>query len=151
MLFGVCGGLAEYFELDAALVRLVFVLTVLAGGVGILAYLILAIVLPEETAPSLAGASASRGQADFTPGARGEDDPATADQSRVVLAYPLEETRARRRRHNHEFAGLVLIGLGLLFIAGNLGWFYWFSWGAFWPLILVVLGVAILIGRGRAE
>ncbi len=50
---GVCGGLAEYFEIDSSLVRLGWVLLTLAGGSGILAYIIAAVVLsyPPEDAP----------------------------------------------------------------------------------------------------
>ena len=45
---GVCGGLAEYFEIDSSIVRLLFVLFALTGGPGLLIYIILAIVVPEE-------------------------------------------------------------------------------------------------------
>ncbi|HLA98251.1 MAG TPA: PspC domain-containing protein [Anaerolineales bacterium] len=48
MIAGVCGGLAEYFGIDPTLVRLLFVLAALAGGPGLLAYLIMLIVVPEE-------------------------------------------------------------------------------------------------------
>ncbi|MGD9100947.1 MAG: PspC domain-containing protein [Anaerolineae bacterium] len=48
MLAGVCGGIAEYFNVDPTLVRLLFVLFSLAGGPGIVAYIVLAIVVPEE-------------------------------------------------------------------------------------------------------
>jgi len=48
MLFGVCGGLGEYFKIDPTLVRLIFVITALMGGPGLLAYIILWIVVPEE-------------------------------------------------------------------------------------------------------
>ena len=38
MLCGVCGGIAEYFDIDPTLVRLVWVIITLMGGAGILAY-----------------------------------------------------------------------------------------------------------------
>jgi len=44
---GVAGGLAEYFEVDSSLVRLLFVVFTLAGGPGLLLYIVLALVLPE--------------------------------------------------------------------------------------------------------
>jgi phage shock protein C len=47
MVAGVCGGLAEYFNIDPTLVRLLFVFATLAGGPGLLAYIILLIVVPE--------------------------------------------------------------------------------------------------------
>ena len=45
---GVAGGLAQYFNIDPVLVRLAFVLLGLSGGIGLIAYLILAIVVPER-------------------------------------------------------------------------------------------------------
>ncbi len=48
MIAGVCGGLGQYFGIDATIVRLIFVAAVLAGFSGVLAYLILAIVIPLE-------------------------------------------------------------------------------------------------------
>ena len=45
---GVCGGLAEFLGLDASIVRIVWLLCVLLGGVGLLAYLIMWIVMPAQ-------------------------------------------------------------------------------------------------------
>ena len=45
---GVCGGIAEYFNIDPTLVRLLWVFFVLAAGSGILAYIIAWIIIPEE-------------------------------------------------------------------------------------------------------
>ena len=47
MLCGVCGGIAEYFNLDPTLVRLGLVIFSLAGGSGVLAYIIAAIIIPD--------------------------------------------------------------------------------------------------------
>ena len=46
MIAGVCGGIAEYFDIDPTPVRLGFVVFSLAGGSGVLAYLIAAVVIP---------------------------------------------------------------------------------------------------------
>ena len=45
---GVCGGLAEILGLDARIVRIVWLLCVLLGGFGLLAYLIMWIVMPAQ-------------------------------------------------------------------------------------------------------
>lgn len=45
---GVCGGIAEYLDIDSTIVRLLFVAFALAGGPGILVYIILAFVVPQE-------------------------------------------------------------------------------------------------------
>ena len=47
MISGVCGGDAKYFEIDPTLVRLLFVIFAFAGGPGLVAYIVLAIVVPE--------------------------------------------------------------------------------------------------------
>ena len=47
-LCGVCGGLAQYLNMDASIVRLILVLLTLAGCSGILIYIICALVIPEE-------------------------------------------------------------------------------------------------------
>ena len=52
MLAGVCGGLAQYFNIDPTLVRLLFVFLAFFGGPGILIYLIMLIVVPEEPMPA---------------------------------------------------------------------------------------------------
>ena len=44
---GVCGGIAEYFDIDPTIVRVIFVLAALLGGPGVLAYIVLWIVLPK--------------------------------------------------------------------------------------------------------
>ncbi len=45
---GVCGGIAEYFNVDATLIRLAWVLFGLLGGSGLLAYIIAALIMPEQ-------------------------------------------------------------------------------------------------------
>jgi phage shock protein PspC (stress-responsive transcriptional regulator) len=46
MIAGVCGGLAEYFEVDPTLVRVLWVLMVLLAGTGVLLYIVLWIIMP---------------------------------------------------------------------------------------------------------
>lgn len=48
MICGVCGGIANYFNIDPTLVRLAFVLIAMGAGSGILAYIIAAIIIPDE-------------------------------------------------------------------------------------------------------
>ena len=48
MISGVCAGIGEYLNLDATVVRLLWVLFSMMGGAGVLAYIIAAIIIPEE-------------------------------------------------------------------------------------------------------
>ena len=45
---GVCGGIAEYFNIDPTLVRIAWILFCAAGGSGFLAYVIAAIIIPNN-------------------------------------------------------------------------------------------------------
>lgn len=46
MVDGVCGGIAEYFDIDPTIVRLLWVLFCAAGGSGFIAYIIAALIMP---------------------------------------------------------------------------------------------------------
>ncbi len=47
-LFGVCGGLAEYFGVDSTVVRLLWVIAFFIMGTGLLAYLVAALIMPRR-------------------------------------------------------------------------------------------------------
>ena len=145
MISGVCGGLGQYFSIDPVIIRLAFVLVTLAGGAGLLAYIILALVVPEEGAGAT-GQDALRQNAE---GLRSDAETMT-DNLRADATTMASDLRTGR---NRELGGLILVGIGLYFIAHNLGlldWLgWWFNWGTLWPLILIGLGVAILLRRNR--
>jgi len=52
MLFGVCNGIGAYFNIDAAIVRILFVILTLVYGAGVLLYLIMAALIPSATTPA---------------------------------------------------------------------------------------------------
>ena len=64
MLFGVCGGLGEYFEIDPTFIRLAFAALALQGGIGVFLYILLAILMPSgerfEMVPSTKGSDIQR-------------------------------------------------------------------------------------------
>lgn len=47
-LCGVCGGIAEYFDVDPTLIRLLWILLVFCVGTGVLAYIVAAIIMPTK-------------------------------------------------------------------------------------------------------
>ena len=114
VLGGVCSGLGQYFALDPVVLRLAFVLLAFAG-MGILAYLILWIIVPER--PLDAAEPAYSGP--------------MSDRSRMVLAG-------------------ALVIFGVLVLASNLRLVFVPDWGQFWPLVLIVVGVALLVRRAEA-
>lgn len=46
---GVCGGIAEYFDIDPVIVRIIFLLSTLFTGVGLIAYIICALAFPKKS------------------------------------------------------------------------------------------------------
>ena len=48
---GVCSGVARYFTIDTTVVRLIWAIVALAGGFGIFAYIVAAIIMPSENSP----------------------------------------------------------------------------------------------------
>ena len=126
VVFGVCSGLAEYFNIDPILVRLAFVIITLAGGAGVLAYIVLAIIMPD-----------------------GDPVPTGGEQAPFLTegTPPASATGATAGRNASMVGALVLIGIGMLFLLDNLQWFGWFRPDIFWPLILIGIGVALLARR----
>lgn len=69
MIGGVCSGLAEYFNMDPTLMRLVFVVLIFAKGIGLLAYIISWILIPERKEDEVEPGTATTSSASrFLPG-----------------------------------------------------------------------------------
>lgn len=134
---GVAAGLGEYFVMDPMLVRLLFVVLMFAGGGGFLIYLILWIVTPEKPMEYISG-SAFSPEDPAQPSAAANEPSGTASP----VSQPAAET-ARKRQKGSLVGGLVLITLGVLFLADE--FFPGFDFGDLWPVIIIVIGVGLLI------
>ncbi|MFN0072770.1 MAG: PspC domain-containing protein [Chloroflexota bacterium] len=144
MVAGVAAGLADYFDVDPTLVRLVFVIAALINGIGIFVYIIMSFIVPELTS--------------VTHDEEPMDEEATAmnETPRIEPGAPLQtsvtdtgEHRWRRREQRHTWAGLILIALGALFLAQNLGLLWWWNWRVFWPMVLICVGALLLTRQLR--
>ncbi|TEB16368.1 DNA-binding transcriptional activator PspC [Pelotomaculum sp. FP] len=134
MIAGVAAGMAEYFEVDVTLVRLLWVLSVMLGGSGILVYIIAAVVIPvENDRPDIPVEGAREAQGEPT---AGYQSPGEKKGLRVD---------SEKRRRN---AGLLLIGLGIIFLVGQTVPHYFLRFS--WPLLIIALGIYILLhGSGK--
>ena len=126
---GICGGLAEYFNVDPVLMRVIFVLLLLSG-IGLPAYIILWLVLPVRKKEE------------------GTVEVITPDGQEEVVSEPskTEESTKVRKKHNL-LGGIILIGLGAIFLAENFLPVYRLN--KFWPLLLIIFGLAILWKSGE--
>lgn len=139
---GVCGGIAEYLQVDPTLVRVFFVVgTIVTGGLGLLAYIVLIVLmpLPGQPAPFVKQTGVSTSTVE---GAATGDPAATTP----VLAAPEDPEAAERRRAAF---GFVLIALGAIFLLGNAGLFRIVRWELAWPLVLIAIGALLLAQRMR--
>jgi phage shock protein C len=145
MLFGVAGGMADWLDLDPSLVRIVWALLILAGGVGLLLYIVAAIVIPEEPLAGAVPASTGEGataaaSADPTAAGSGDDWHARREARRAA--------RAQRGGNGAVVFGLVLVALG--------GWFLIDRYlnvdsALVVPAVLILLGGAlVVIALGRS-
>ena len=135
MLGGVCGGLGKYFDADPNLIRLIFVIFAAITGFGILVYLALWLILPEE------GEDAKRPLADRV---RDGTD-AIVDRTKKLG----EEVRSTTGPSNPAATlviGLILVVLGVVFLLRNIGipWLSWIAFGTLWPALLILVGAAFL-------
>lgn len=132
MLAGVCSGLAEYFAIDPVLVRLVFVILVLHSGVGVIAYIILWIVVPQRVETLQADAAGVDGESGDVTLESGDSD--TRPASGVAVAHA--------SGRGSMIGGIALIVIGALFLLDN--FIPHFGFEDFWPLVLIAIGAGML-------
>jgi phage shock protein PspC (stress-responsive transcriptional regulator) len=135
MLGGVCGGLAEYFDIDPVIVRLIFVLAVIFGGSGILAYIILWIIIPQK--PFII---TPFNQTQTNPNTSGENLGEEKKSENINFNI---ESAVNNSSNKSLYAGAFLILLGGIFLLDN--FVPHFHFGDFWPLVLIGLGIAIIL------
>ena len=127
-MFGVAGGLAEYFNIDPVLVRVGWVLpTIATAGIAALAYIVMAIFTPDSA------------RQDSTPAS----EPTSDSQDSNVKSAP--EGRPTKRHVVRNLLGVGLIVAGMIILLQNLGVFGSIPWGIVWPVAISLLGVTILL------
>lgn len=136
VLAGVCGGLADFFDVDSTLVRIIFVLLTIFGGSGLIIYLVLWIIVP--TASSTHNVFTK----DFMQSNLNEIKDTTRN-----FAHEFRNATKDKNKNSRNFAGIAIIVLGAFFLLQNLG----ILRGAhnFWPILLIILGFALLMKKNQ--
>ena len=119
MIDGICGGVAEYLRLDPVFVRVGCVLLALAGGVGLVLYLAAIVIMPPPD-PSTPSTNASNGSG----------------------------------TNGYLITGVLFVVTGCLWFLKVAGFFSlhslaWLSWKAVLPIVLIIVGVALLFKRSK--
>lgn len=130
-LFGVAAGLAEYFELDVTLLRIILIVLVIAGAWFLVpAYLLLALLLPTTEAKARSGISTSSVSSNFSELSREFTQNGVSDWAKHYLGI-----------------GLAAVG-AWLFLNRLFPEILALSWGLFWPVALILIGVLLLAKIG---
>jgi len=132
---GVCGGIAEYYEVDPVLIRLLAVLFFFIGGVAFIAYIVAMIIIPRR------------------PWGESVAEP-EGSPSKPVSPYSMH-----CGDHSHAgslIIGIILVMFGMHFLMRNVFFFnpfYWWIWNVgwkyFWPSLLIIFGLFILYRSTR--
>lgn len=134
VLFGVCGGLAEYLMIDAVIIRILFVILAVTGS-GVIIYLALALILPEET-------SVAKSAKEVV-----EENGKSMEEKIEQMAANVEEIA--KKRNTQTWIGVLVIILGAMLLMNNLGFFDFgriirLFFESLWPLFVIAVGLLIL-------
>ncbi len=149
---GVCAGLAEYFDIDVAVIRAMFLLTFIFMGTGLMAYVVLWIVLPKK------------GPAYFNPGVDYRMNPqqpySPFDNAGPAQSAPFEPVQGTPYNFNAPkksastvgvIVGMFLIFFGAVFLLHELHLIFFWHIAKLWPAILVVGGIAIIVSGQKKQ
>jgi phage shock protein C len=128
---GVAGGIARSLNADPAIVRIIFAILIIFGGGGILLYLILWIAIPEEPFEYFQES-----------GTAGEATPAGETGQPGSPVNPPVFTP--RQNNGALIVGLIFIIIGAIFLVDRLLPDIRFHFHDFWPIVLVIAGIALI-------
>jgi phage shock protein C len=140
---GVAGGIAEYFDVDPIIIRMLFVIIAFAGGGGVLVYFILWIAIPPRPIDPF---TFNMGQGDSSnpPPPPGMAEPGSeSSQAFDASPFPPVDSKPEYRSRGGLIGGLILISLGCIFLADR--FIPHINFGDLWPIILVVVGAVLIV------
>jgi phage shock protein PspC (stress-responsive transcriptional regulator) len=139
---GVCAGLAEYFDIDIAIVRALFLLTFIFMGTGLMVYIVLWIVLPKK------------GYNAFNPGVDYRvppQDPYNAFGTPQPDNFSPFQPQKKETSRAGLIIGVVLIFIGASFLLHELRLFHYWHFGKLWPAVLVIIGFALMVSGKKQK
>lgn len=144
VIWGVCGGMAKYFDIDPTIIRIIAVLSILFDGAGIIAYIILAIVIPSEKSRAAEPKDAVKENI--------EELKTSADNfgKEVRETFSASSPQSRPELRNRRvWLGIILIAIGVVIVLTNFNIFWWFQWKYLWPVMLIIIGALVIFGTRK--
>jgi len=134
---GVAAGLADYFNIDPILVRVIFIATTIIKGFGLLVYIVLWIIVPEDP----------KEQPHFKAAAKPPepDKTGTAEEEATEMGIKPEPEKSAPKKENNKnrlIAGIILISIGVLFLFDNL--FVLLDLITMTSIVLIIIGISLI-------
>jgi phage shock protein C len=163
-LAGVAGGMAEYLDIDPTIMRILWILAVIVtGGLALLVYLVLALVVPASpyAAPAYAApayppagtAGASVGWSAAPGGTPGWAPPAAGTPARGPDWNATPAPQVPRRAETRGIGAAAIVGVVLIVLGGialaDAVLPGWSAAGLMWPAVILALGAALLVASIR--
>lgn len=138
VIFGVCGGLGEYFEVDSLILRILFILLTFTGGSGLIIYLILAIIIPDGEGKKI----------------KNKEMKEVISDAQLKTQDLAEEIKKNSNwiKSTKNIIGLIIVFIGLnIFFEQvfNINPFSFINWGIVWSLIIVLIGAKIIFSNKK--
>ena len=133
---GVAGGLGEFFLIDPVIIRIIFVILAVMGGGGVLIYVLLWIFVPYKFEETFTSANTSANN--YSQQKKKESE---IKDTEINTENPYDNSK----HHNSKgpiFGGVILITLGILFLASEI--IPEVNFDKLWPVILIVIGLLLL-------
>ena len=147
MIAGVCAGLADYLDIDVTWIRIAFVVAVLAGFSGLLAYIILWIAVP--TRPF--NPDFNKFNTDY----RVYEDKGFSNNPTNSYNSSPQSTpyvASQKNEKGKVIIGLLLIAFGGIFLLDEFNIIpYWFNFGKLWPLVFIIPGIIMITKAGKKK
>ncbi len=149
MILGVCNGLAEYFNIDPTIVRLIAVLALFIGFFpAVIAYIILAIVVPLE------GSTAKQPEETVRENVQEMKQSAAEIGKEIQSTFNKEATKESSAADSYHrsvsILGIGIIAIGIICLIVTFGgWWAWLRWEFIPPVILIIIGLLIIFVRRR--
>jgi len=135
MIFGVCGGLGEYFVMDSTIFRALFVILAFFNGIGIFLYILMAIIVPIK--PSVNSTRQEKSNVEQI-----------ADEAGKKIEEVTGEIKQKSEGEpgKKNMLGFVVVVLGLVLLAGQYfpQYLRWMTWQTVGSLLLIYIGVYLI-------
>jgi len=144
---GVCGGIADYLNIDPMIVRILWVISAFIGGPSIGIYILCAIIIPKEPIRSKDTMENGKIESDYETDEEFDEE---FDEPEVERSYEeLEEEEKPEKEFKLAYLGIGMIGLGAYL--GFQAFFPNFNYRFLWPIILIVGGLLLLNRKNEGD